>query len=172
MTALETFKQDLGIETTAKVIMTNTDLKEEITKLILDETHQELKKSLKHSILTANKKDRRYLLSMSPKVLCEELKEFAPLAHQVLVNGLLGVADQDSVLGNKHLTNNLAMLFSTIAKTVNRKASGYGLLLTAVARDGGLREDSIKLFCNLSHPRTAQKYDRESSCQWLGHQTS
>ena len=161
MTALETFKEDLGIETTAKVIMANTDLKEEITKLILDETHQELKKSLKHSILTANKKDRRYLLSMSPKVLCEELKEFAPLAHQVLVNGLLGVADQDSVLGNKHLTNNLAMLFSTIAKTVNRKASGYGLLLTAVARDGGLREDSIKLFCNLSHPRTAQKYDRE-----------
>jgi hypothetical protein len=34
-------------------------------------------------------------------------------------------------------------------------------LMTSAVRDGGLREDSIKLFSMLVHPRTSQKYDRE-----------
>ena len=74
---------------------------------------------------------------------------------------MLGVTDPDSLPDSQHLSNVLAMLYSTISKTINRKASGYGLLMTAVARDGGMREDSMKLLSNLCHPRTAQKYDTE-----------
>ena len=59
-----------------------------------------------------------------------------------------------------YLINTIAMLYSTVAKVINRKASGYGLLMTTVARDGGLREDSLKLFPGLCHPRTSQKCDR------------
>ena len=54
----------------------------------------------------------------------------------------------------------MAVVFSTLAKTVNHLAAGYALQLTCVARDGGLREDSMKIFCIFCHPRTAQKYDR------------
>ena len=158
--ALNVSKDSLGVARAAEIILNDSDLKAELTRIIHTETHNELKRSLKKSILTANKKDRRYLLSLSPRVLCEELRDLAPQAYHVLVMGLLGVSDPAEVLESKHLTNNLAMLFSTIAKTINRKASGYGLLLTAIARDGGLREDSLKLLCNLCHPRTAQKYDK------------
>ena len=158
--ALNVSKDSLGVAKAAEIILDDSDLKAEITRMIHTETHNELKMSLKKSILSASKKDRRYLLSLSPRVLCEELRDLAPQAYHVLVMGLLGVSDPAEVLESKHLTNNLAMLFSTIAKTINRKASGYGLLLTAIARDGGLREDSLKLLCNLCHPRTAQKYDR------------
>ena len=34
------------------------------------------------------------------------------------------------------------------------------MVLTAAARDGGLREDSLKLFVFLVHPSTMQRYDR------------
>ena len=159
--ALSTAKEDLGSKKVAELILESNDLKEEIKKMILDETHKEFKNSLKHSILSADKKDRKYLLSLSPKVICEEFSEFAPNAYQLIAHGLLGLSDQEVVLGNQHLTNNVSMLISTAAKCVNRKASGYGLLLTTVARDGGMREDSLRIFCNLCHPRTAQKYDQE-----------
>ena len=161
VSALDASNDGLGITKTAEIILENSDLKDKITELIFASTNAKLKKSLKHSVLTANKKNRQYLLSLTPRILCEELRDLAPQAYQVLVKGLLGVSDPNIVLENHHLTNVLAMLFSTIAKSVNRKASGYGLLLTAVARDGGMREDSIKLLCNLCHPRTAQKYDKE-----------
>ena len=34
-------------------------------------------------------------------------------------------------------------------------------MMTNAVRDGGLREDSTKLFSMLVHPRTSQKYDKE-----------
>ena len=71
------------------------------------------------------------------------------------------MSDFDAISDNQHLTNIIAMVYSTVAKSMNRKATGYGLLLSTVARDGGMREDSMKIFCNLCHPRTAQKYDAE-----------
>ena len=55
----------------------------------------------------------------------------------------------------------MALVFGTIAKAVNKKASGYGILLTTAARDGGLREDSLGLLACLVHSRTSQKYDKK-----------
>ena len=159
--ALEAAAVSMGTTKTAELILENKDLKEELTRLILAETHSEFKKSLKKSLLTANKKSRRYLLSLSPRVLCQELKDSAPHMFQLLCEGLIGINTLDDVLENHHIMNIVAMCYSTIAKSVNRKASGYGLLLTTVARDGGLREDSMKVFCILCHPRTAQKLDKE-----------
>ena len=158
--ALITTSDELGIAETANMILSNGDLKKEITKLIHSEAHNQLKASLRQSILTADKKNRQYLLSLTPKMLCEEFEESATLAYQTLV-GLLGVSDTDAISDNQHLTNIIAMVYSTVAKSMNRKATGYGLLLSTVARDGGMREDSMKIFCNLCHPRTAQKYDAE-----------
>ena len=79
----------------------------------------------------------------------------------LLVQGLLGISDPEVIFENQFLLNNICLLYSTISKVINRKASGYALLMTSAARDGGLREDSIKLFSNLVHPRTSQKYDKE-----------
>ena len=159
--ALLSAHEALGSKKVAAIILDSDDLKEEITKLILAKSHDELKMSLKDSVLTADKKDRKYLLSLSPETLCNEMKESAPQAYKLLTLGMFGIADQDVVLDNQHLMNNVCMIYSTVAKTVNRKASGYGLLLSAMARDGGLREDSLKIFSNFCHPRTVQKYDWE-----------
>ena len=49
-------------------------------------------------------------------------------------------------------------MYSTVSKIINRKATGYALLMTTAVRDGGLREDTIKLFSMLVHPRTSKKY--------------
>ena len=61
---------------------------------------------------------------------------------------------------NNKLLNVVAMLFSTAAKKVNRNATAYALQLTLTARDGGMREDSVKVLgSSLCSPRTAQRYD-------------
>ena len=155
------YKAELGITRTAQIILDDIDLKNELIGLILSDTHTQLKSSLRNSTLTADKKDRQYLSTLTPSILCTELKTAAPHAYRVLAQGMLGISDMETIPGNQHLNNVLTMLYSTIAKTINRKATGYGLLLTTVARDGGMREDSMKLLCNLCHPRTAQKYDME-----------
>ena len=160
-TSLAASKYELGTKATSALILEDNDLKQEIKRLILSSAQEELKRSLKKSKLSADKKSREYLLSLTPTNLCKEFMDNAPEAYQILTEGLLGVADPEVVLDSHHLINNVALLYSTISKSVNRKASGYSLLLTSMARDGGLREDSIKLFSNLSHPRTVQKYDKE-----------
>ena len=65
------------------------------------------------------------------------------------------------MFASQFLMNNIALIFGTIAKAVNKKASGYGLYLTTVARDGGLREDSIALIACMIHSRTSQKYEKK-----------
>ena len=77
------------------------------------------------------------------------------------MQGLLGVSDCNEVFENQHLLNIVASIFSTASKCVNKKAVNYALLLTNAVRDGGLREDTIKIFSNLVHPRTSQKYDKQ-----------
>ena len=62
---------------------------------------------------------------------------------------------------SQYLLNNICFMYSTVSKIINRKATGYALLMTTAVRDGGLREDTIKLFSMLVHPRTSQKYDKE-----------
>ena len=154
-----------GIEETAKTIMSNECLKREILRLILLESHHSLKNALKNSQLSADKKERTYLLSLTPRTLCEEFKANSSSAFLLLVKGLLGIADPEIIFDSQYLLNNICSLYSCMSKVINRKATGYALLMTSAARDGGLREDSIKLFSMLVHPRTSQKYDKEVMCK-------
>ena len=150
-----------GITQLAETVLNNDDLKKEILRILLLQSHQSLKTSLKNSQLCADKKDRNYLLTLTPKSLCEEFRMNASPSFLLLVQGLLGISDPEAIFENQFLQNNVCLLYSTLSKVVNRKASGYALLMTSAARDGGLREDSIKLFPSLVHPRTSQKYDKE-----------
>ena len=63
---------------------------------------------------------------------------------------------------SEYLMNTVALLYSVAAKLANRQATGYAILQTTAARDGGMREDTIKLMCNMVHPRTSQKYDKKT----------
>ena len=56
--------------------------------------------------------------------------------------------------------NIVANVYSIAARFTNRQAIGFALQQTTAVRDGGLREDTIKLLPNLVHPRTSQKYDK------------
>ena len=157
---LEEFINDVGVTKVAASILDNDALKDEITKLIFSEAHANLKLSLKKSILSTSKQDRSYLLSLSPKVLCQEFHNNSNSSFQLLSHGLLGVSDPQTIFDSQHLLNTVSLLYSTVAKTINRKATGYALLLTTIARDGGLREDSIKIFSPMVTPRTSQRYDK------------
>ena len=150
-----------GFKETAATILGNEDLKKEILKTLLLESHQNLKSSLKHSQMCADKNDRKYLTSLTPRLLCEEFKLNSSPAFLILVQGILGITDPEVIFESQFLVNNIAFLYSTVSKVLNRKATGYALLMTTAARDGGLREDSIKLFSMFVHPRTSQKYDKE-----------
>jgi hypothetical protein len=46
---------------------------------------------------------------------------------------------------SRYLLNSI-FIYGSISKIINTNASGYALLMTSAVRDGGLREDSIKLF--------------------------
>ena len=156
---LDDYVTTLGPDRAASKILENNALKEEILKLIFIKSHHSLKSSLKDSVLNAKKDKRDYLLSLTPQRLCREFQSNSEDAFLLLVCGLLGVANPETVFDSQHLLNNIAMLYSTVAKVINRQSTGYALLLTTVARDGGLREDSLKLFSGLCHPRTSQKHD-------------
>ena len=160
-TSLEMYVNAVGTSQATATILENEALKKEIVQSIFSETHKSLKSSLKTSQLTASKKDRNYLLSLNPRSLCEEFQENSSIAFLLVVQGLLGVSNPDEVYDSAVLLNIITLVYSTVGKIINRKASGYGLLLTTAARDGGLREDTIKLFCCCLHPRTSQKYDKE-----------
>ena len=150
-----------GLRHTADIVLGNKDLKKEIMRIIFQESHSSLKLSLKKSKLCADKKDRNFLLSLSPRSLCEEFQLNSSPAFLLLVHGMLGISDPDSVFTSQYLLNNIVFMYSTISKVINRKATSYALLMTSSARDGGMREDTLKLFSMFVHPRTSQKYDRE-----------
>ena len=150
-----------SIKDTAETILANSALKDEIVKIIQQESHNSLKSSLKDSLLCANKNNRQYLLSLTPRNLVQEFKTNSSAAFLLLVQGLLGISDPEEVFENQYLLNNICFVYSSISKVINRKATGYALLMTTAVRDGGLREDSIKLFSMLVHPRTSQKYDKD-----------
>ena len=93
-------------------------------------------------------------------MLCDEFHDNSSISFQLLTQGLLGITNQEDIFASQFLLNNIALLYSTIGKIQDRRAIGYALLLTTMARDGGLREDSLKLFSSMVHPRTSQKYDK------------
>ena len=63
-----------GVESVAEAILSNAHLKQEIINRIFKEPHSTLKKSLKSTKLCGPRKDRNFLLTATPRVLCEELK--------------------------------------------------------------------------------------------------
>ena len=150
-----------GLKDSAEAVLENPELKKEIMRIVFQESHKSLKSSLKKSQLCADKKSRTFLLSISPSLLCQEFQSNSSQAFLLLAQGLLDISDPESIFDNQFLLNNVCFLYSTIAKVINRKATNYALLMTNAVRDGGLREDSIKLFPMFVHPRTSQKYDRE-----------
>ena len=151
---------EIGISGAASAILENDDLRDEIEKKIFSSSHKLLKTALKKSQLTTKNNDRSYLLTLTPRNLCEEFRSLSRASFRLLVHGLLGISDDDQVFESQFLLNNICLLYSTIGKILNRKATGYALLLTTTARDGGLREDSIRILACFVHPRTSQKYDR------------
>ena len=158
---LEDYIMKIGAKKVAETVLENVDIKKHLTNKILLETHEELRASLKKSQLVASKKDRNYLLNLTPRGLCQEFSKNASNAFILLAKGLLGISDVTKIHQSQFLINIVSVLYSTVSKVINRKATGYALLLTTAARDGGLREDSIKFFSILVHPRTSQKYDKE-----------
>ena len=87
------------------------------------------------------------------------MKTHSSEAFEIIL-GLLGLVNPDVLLDSQYLTNLVAEFYNIIAKHINRKATGFALLKTSMARDGGMREDTIKLNANFVHPRTVQKYDK------------
>ena len=158
---LEDYIKKIGAKKVAETLLENVAVRKHVMNIILQETHAELKSSLKKSRLVASKKDRNYLLTLTPRGLCEEFSQNAFNAFTLLAKGLLGISDVTEVHQSQFLLHIFSVIYSTVAKVINRKATGYALLLTTAARDGGLREDSIKLLSILVHPRTSQKYDKE-----------
>ena len=158
--ALTQALQDVSnMENVAKLILEENALKKEILKQIGQSSRSDLKLSLKHSKLKVDKNDRNYLLGLNPHDICREFQEGWKEGFGIVTQVLFGMEDPEQVFQNPHLMNNLALIYSSIARMHNRSASGYALYLGAVARDGGLREESIKLFPQFCHPRTLQKYD-------------
>ena len=143
----------------AQLILKNNVLKKEVMKQLGERSTSQMKKSLKRSKLTANKKDRNYLLGISPLELCREFKRDSEDAFSVVTQILLGINKEEEIFNSQYLLNNLCALYSIIARILNRNATGYSLLLGVMARDGGLREESLKIFPQFSHVRTLQKYD-------------
>ena len=92
--------------------------------------------------------------------MCEEFKQLSPLAFLLVTKGLLGFHNVDEIFDHQHVLNNVAFLYSTASKAINRKATSYGYLVTNALRDGGLREDTIKTLPMCIHPRTSQIYDK------------
>ena len=156
--ALQRSIEDIGTSRTADIILSNSDLRNTLRDMLLSDARSEFKNSLTSSIMNQSNKDKDYLFHLTPTYLCNELKENAPRMFHIICC-LLGI-DEDSIDTDSNIRNLVAMLDSLIARHLNRKASGYAQVLTSMARDGGLREDSIKLFVIFSHPRTLQKFDK------------
>ena len=79
-----------GIETTVEALLNNQELKQTVVTELHRRSHHQLKSSLSKSLLCSDKKkkDRNYLLSVTPKTICEEFKTNAPDAFNLLFLGL------------------------------------------------------------------------------------
>ena len=157
---IEYLKISHGLDNFIEALLNNQEIKHLLMKKIVSSAHKQLKTSLGESILCSESKhkDRRYLFSLTPYKLCTEMHDKAKDAFQILIL-LLGVKDFDTLIENKHYINVVTSFYSLLSKSINRNATGYALLQTSMVRDGGLREDSIKLFPYFVHPRTVQHFD-------------
>ena len=145
-------------EEAAITILDDANLREAIMKELSKTITSEWKSCLKVSKLTADNKERDYLLGINPTDLCIEFKHLCPTAYHLVIEVLLGMKD-DKVVGNQYLQNRVSLLFSIFARIKNRKATGLALFMGMLARDGGLKEERLKDFPEFCHPRTLAKYD-------------
>ena len=153
---------DSDVKQTVSSILEHETLVEEILKQLREHVSSSFNKSLKHSLLTSNKADRNYLLRISPLNLCREFQAENPLAFNMVTQVLLGLQiPHDDIFSSNFLLNNICLMYSSIARIHNRKATGYALLMGVMARDGGLKEDFLKIFPEFCHPRTLQKLDHK-----------
>ena len=153
---------DSDLEQTASLILEHKTLVDEILKQLREEVSSSFNISLKHSLLTSNKSDRNHLLRISPPDLCREFQAENTLAFNMVTKVLLGLQiPPDDMFSNNFLLNNICLMYSLIARIHNRKATGYSILMGVMARDGGLKEDFLKIFPEFCHPRTLQKYDHK-----------
>ena len=134
-------------------------LKDAIIKLLGKENSSSFKASLNKSILTGNKKERDYLLGISPTDLCSKFSRNSPEAFTILTEVLLEFKNTDDMFKSPFILNNICSISICMARIRNKKASGFALYLGMLARMGGLNENSIRLIPYLCHPRTLQKYD-------------
>ena len=81
-----------GVSATASMLLQNEDLKREITRQLCKEAHDEFKTSLTSSHLTKLGRDRDYLLSLTPKLICEEFHKNSLLSFSLLTEGLFGTS--------------------------------------------------------------------------------
>ena len=129
-TCLRSSIDDMGLDKTAETVLQFTDLKSRLFDLLLEEANQKLKKSLTKSVLTSRQKkqDREYLLSLTPKLLCEELQSAAPETFRLITVGLLGIREYYEFYENNSYMNVVAMIYSTAAKQINRCAIAYAFI--------------------------------------------
>ena len=146
----------INYEEAAASLLQDSRMKDAIMKVLSQNVAAEWKTCLKVSKLTADKKQRDYLLSINPKDLCSEFKTNCPIAYEIVISVLLGM-QTDQVFNNQFLQNNISLLFSVLARLKNRNATGFALFMGMIARDGGLREESLKLLPGICHPRTLGK---------------
>ena len=87
---LEKCIENEGVLNTATTILQNVDLKRELLSQLCKEAQSEFKSSLSSSKLTTSRRDRAYLLELTPRGLCEELQQNSPLCFSLLVEGFFG----------------------------------------------------------------------------------
>ena len=81
-----------GVSETATILLQNNELKKELMNQLCNEAHNQFKSSLSSSVLTTPRRDRTYLLSLTPRILCEELQRNSPLCFNLLVQGFFGTS--------------------------------------------------------------------------------
>ena len=84
--ALVTSIEELGTEKTSEIILANKDLKQMIIQTVLSSAHNQMKTALKESRLTADKKYRGYLLTLTPRSLCAEMQEMSSETFCILAS--------------------------------------------------------------------------------------
>ena len=76
--------ENVGASKVAAAVLKNHDVRDEIASLLFKDSHVSLKTSLKKSKLTTSKQDRKYLLSLTPRSLCEELRSSSAFTFQII----------------------------------------------------------------------------------------
>ena len=153
-------KSDELLTQAVTTILDNETIYSKIIEKLSERTKSSMRKGLKNSKLIDKYKNRDYLLDINPLDLCVEFQQHQQGTFNVVCQVLLGLNNIGSVFESQYLLNSVCTIYSIIARIHNRLAIGYSLLLGVAARDGGLREESLKIIPHLPHVRTIQRYDK------------